>query len=182
MVEIAEEENNRLNGLVNNLLFTSRLDHRYDLIRRQVDISQLITLIVDGQKRKHKEREIELHADEPKTIMHLDDEAIKMLLLNLIDNALKYSPETKPINIDLYRDTNQMMLIVSDQGVGISSGEKTKIFNKFYRVGNEETRSSSGTGLGLYIAHEIAKQHGGSLGLIDNKPTGCKFIVSLPIE
>ena len=106
---------------------------------------------------------------------------MEMALNNLLENAVKYTPADKPVSVSLLRKKHIAQLQVADEGPGIPDKEKPKIFNKFYRVGNEETRKSKGTGLGLYLTARIVKQHKGKISISDNQPRGSVFEISLPL-
>ena len=93
-------------------------------------------------------------------------------MVNLLENASKYSPKGTEINIKLYRNNDTVQLEVSDRGIGIPKEHKSAVLGKFYRDENEMTRKSKGTGLGLYIANFIVKQHDGEIKLLDNEPSG----------
>ncbi|WP_315818636.1 sensor histidine kinase [Paraflavitalea speifideaquila] len=95
-----------------------------------------------------------------------------------MENAVKYSPKEAPIQCKLQETGRQVLLEIIDQGPGIPDEEKSKVFQKFYRIGNENTRTAKGTGLGLYLCHKIAKDHIASIRVMDNNPTGCNFSVS----
>ena len=94
-----------------------------------------------------------------------------IIISNLIENALKYSPANSPVEIEV----NQSELKFGDSGAGIPDGEKQKVFEKFYRIGNEETRSAKGTGLGLYIVKNLCSLHNIKISVTDNKPKGTVF-------
>ena len=102
---------------------------------------------------------------------------LKLLLSNLLENANKYSPKGRPIELHLSQKERQIFLQVIDEGSGIADEEKSAVFEKFYRIGNEQTRKTQGTGLGLYICQKIVKDHGGNILIKDNQPSGSKFIV-----
>jgi signal transduction histidine kinase len=97
---------------------------------------------------------------------------------NLLENANKYSPKDKAITIELTENTEAIHLSVKDEGCGIGKEEKKNVFKKFYRVGDERTRTTKGTGLGLYLCKKIAEDHGGSIAVEDNQPQGSNFTVS----
>ena len=102
---------------------------------------------------------------------------LKLLLSNLLENANKYSPKDRPISLRLEKDNDDVLLEIADEGAGIPDEEKKAVFKKFYRVDNEQTRKTQGTGLGLYICQKIVKDHGGEIFIKDNQPSGSKFIV-----
>jgi len=100
-----------------------------------------------------------------------------MLVSNLLENANKYSPKDKIITIELRESAEVVELSVKDEGCGISDEEKKNVFRKFYRIGNEQTRTAKGTGLGLYLCKKIADDHQGSITVTDNQPRGTNFTV-----
>ncbi len=102
---------------------------------------------------------------------------MQILVNNLIDNAVKYSPPDSPITIHLKKEGDQGILELIDEGTGIPEKEHKRIFQKFYRVGNEDTRIAQGTGLGLYLCRKIALDHKMRLQVSDNQPKGTIFTV-----
>ena len=100
-----------------------------------------------------------------------------MLINNLLDNALKYTPRDKLIMVTLTSKHKQVLLSVADQGPGIPKEEKSKIFEKFYRIGNESTRTAKGSGLGLFLCKKIAEDHNAEIKVTDNQPQGSTFTV-----
>jgi K+-sensing histidine kinase KdpD len=103
---------------------------------------------------------------------------LQIALNNLIDNAIKYSPKDAAITILLQQKNQRIQLLVQDLGKGIGDEEKKKVFDKFYRVGNEATKGAKGTGLGLYLTKKIASQHKASIFVTDNTPTGSSFAIA----
>jgi signal transduction histidine kinase len=101
--------------------------------------------------------------------------------MNLLENAVKYSPQNIDITLTIARIKNNIQITISDKGIGIADAEKGKVFEKFYRVGNEDTRSTKGTGLGLYIVEQIVKAHQGKITISDNMPKGSVFKIVLPV-
>ena len=104
---------------------------------------------------------------------------LQMLVNNLLENALKYSPKEKTIRLLFKKENDKIYLHVIDEGEGIPASEKKKIFEKFYRSGNEATRTAKGTGLGLYLCKKIVQDHKGRIEVKDNHPNGCIFTVTL---
>jgi signal transduction histidine kinase len=112
-----------------------------------------------------------------------DGEQWQLIVTNLLDNAVKYSPNGGAIDVYLTREKNLVKLAVSDQGQGFDHEQSERIFGRFYRVGNEHTRKTSGVGLGLYLVKEIAESFGGKVRGESHGPgKGAKFIVELPYE
>ena len=108
-------------------------------------------------------------------MFNCDEIAIKSIILNLLENAIKYSDENPDISIVLSSDQQQILMKISDKGIGISDKEKELVFNKFYRSGSEETRKTKGTGLGLFIVKYLVNQHFGKISIYDNQPKGSIF-------
>lgn len=102
---------------------------------------------------------------------------LEILVNNLLENAIKYSPRNGLIGCKLISAGNRIVFSVTDQGTGIPHKEKKKIFQKFYRIGSEQTRTTQGTGLGLYLCKKIADDHGAAIEVTDNTPMGCIFTV-----
>jgi K+-sensing histidine kinase KdpD len=109
--------------------------------------------------------------------MNGDPLLIKMLLNNLLENAIKYTPKTKLVTVEVFENNEGKHLHVADQGPGIPDAEKHQVFEKFYRMGDEKTRSAKGTGLGLYLCKKIAHDHKGTIHVANNDPEGSVFKV-----
>src|SRR5699024_8124737 len=106
---------------------------------------------------------------------------LQIVCSNLIENAQKYAPDGTEVFIRLFKKENNAVLQIKDEGEGIPKEEKTKIFNRFYRIGNENTRKTKGTGLGLFLTKKILAQHKGNIVVKDNVPSGSIFEVTLPV-
>ncbi len=167
----------RLNKLIDNILTSARLDSKLYLVNKErLNLSKLINELILLYKES-KEKEIETTIP-PNIYFNIEKESILSILSNLIDNALKYAPN-ESIRLSLSEDKNGIIISVCDQGPGISNKEKPLIFNKFYRVGNEETRTAKGTGIGLFIVKELVLLNNGSIEVLDNTPKGCCFKIKL---
>lgn len=174
------KESNRLNDLCNNMLFASQLEGRqYKAVREEFDLSALADYVAGDYSGRYPRKFI--REIEPECKMTGDRVMLQMAINNILENAVKYTPEDKPITVRLSTRDNNAILQIADQGVGIADGEKKKIFNKFYRVGNEESRKSKGTGLGLYLTNKIILQHKGRITVKNNTPTGSIFEICLPL-
>lgn len=174
------DDTERLEGLVENILMASRLespDHRFH--REQVNLSTKTRDLVESVRRKHSEANL-IPTIESGLFIHGDAMASASVILNLIENAIKYSPANEEIRVNLYLDAEEVVLEVADCGPGIPEKEKGNVFRRFYRSGNEEIRASKGTGLGLFIVQEIIRAHSGRIELLDNSPTGSIFKVRWP--
>lgn len=171
-------EVNRLNTLVNNILVSTQLEGRhYRKSDEELDFSDLVKGSFSDFSHRFPDRFWQADID-PEIDIKGDPLLLQILVNNLIENAMKYSPKDKPVLCTLHQKGRQVILEVIDQGPGIPDAEKSRVFEKFYRIGNENTRTAKGTGLGLYLCHKIAKDHKAHIRLTDNTPTGCNFSVS----
>ncbi len=171
------QEANRLNTLCNNILFTSQLDAGgYSVNFQELNLTDIVETCVDDCKSRFTERVI-TEAIEENRLMQGDPFLLQMLVNNLLENALKYSPKNLPIHVSLLTLGTKIGISISDLGQGIDNQEKKKVFDKFYRSGNENTRKAQGTGLGLYLCKKIAETHNGYISVTDNQPNGSTFTV-----
>ncbi len=171
------QEANRLNTLCNNILLASQLDAgAYTIAKNEINLSDLVSAAVVDFKTRFPNRSLDAVVQEG---IYILGEALllQMLINNLLDNALKYAPKDKEIRIILEAANNKTSLTVADYGPGIAEGERKKIFEKFYRVGNESTRTAKGSGLGLYLCKRIANDHNGEIKVLNNEPVGTIFKV-----
>ena len=169
------KETQRLDTLCNNILLASQLDFKdYQQNKQQIDFSEMVNGLVKSFEERFPTRKIITHIQEG--VMYFADPLLmQMLLQNLLDNANKYAPIDTPIEISLNANQRELLLEVKDQGIGIPLAERERIFDKFYRVGNEFTRSAKGTGLGLYLCKKIAQFHQSQLLVSENQPQGTIF-------
>jgi signal transduction histidine kinase len=181
LVERCVHEANRLNDLCNNMLLASQMEGRqYVPSKEKIDLTDLVEKNVQDYIIRYPGR-FEM-AEPADTALTGDRLLLEMAVNNLLENAVKYTPADKLVRVSLEAKNNNAVLRVIDQGPGIADSEKKKVFNKFYRVGNEETRKSKGTGLGLYLTAKIVKQHKGRISISDNSPSGCIFEIVLPLS
>lgn len=176
------QEANRLNTLCNNILFTSQLDAGgYSVNFQELNLTDIVETCVDDCKSRFPERVI-TEAIEENRLMQGDPFLLQMLVNNLLENALKYSPKNMPIHVSLSFTANKNVLSIADLGQGIADQEKKKVFDKFYRSGSENTRKAQGTGLGLYLCKKIAETHNGYISVTDNQPNGSIFTVLFKLQ
>ena len=179
LIQTTLQETNRLNALCNNMLLASQIEAGgYAITKDETDMSELISHCVQDFITRFPGRRIVSHVKE-NIFVNGDRLLLQMLANNLIDNAVKYSPRESAITVSLEEKNNNIILEVRDEGKGIATDEKEKIFNKFYRTGNSATKAAKGTGLGLYLTKKIVAQHNGNISMTDNLPTGAIFAVTL---
>lgn len=172
------QETARLNFLTSNILVSAQLEGGYASTREELNLSDLVRDCVQDFRNRFPDRDIEA-AIEPETEIRGDALLLQLLVNNLLENAIKYSPRTKPILCQLRKETSgKVVLQIIDEGEGIPDPEKTRIFDKFYRVGNESTRRTPGTGLGLYLCKKIAGAHNADISVTNHLPNGSNFAVS----
>jgi signal transduction histidine kinase len=183
IIDIAVSETDRIDNLVENALIATRIESRnLDIQRTDLDLSGAVNSAVERLRMTHSD-EIRIGVEIEDDVMVQGDQlAIASLLHNLLENAVKYSTGTPEVHVSLSTIRKNAVLRVSDKGIGISDEEKNVVFKKFYRVGNEETRKSKGTGLGLFIVKHIVDLHGGRIDIYDNIPAGSIFEVTLPLS
>jgi len=173
------EETNRLNALCNNMLLSSQIEAGgYRLTPEETNISELVGKCVQDFKTRYPQQVIETEIAND-IFTDGDRLLLQMLVNNLVDNAIKYSPKELPVKICLSEKNKNIFFSVTDEGKGIAAEEREKIFTKFYRVGNAATKAAKGTGLGLYLCKKIARQHNANITVTDNNPTGSIFTVIL---
>lgn len=170
----------RLNDMVENMLIASRIDNSsYSFPKEKFDLSELLQTIVNRlQINKCDCNQQTISAGIESGIEITGDKfALSSMVNNLIENAIKYSGPCEVVDVKLERKEQSVHLMVADHGIGIADVEKPRIFDKFYRVGNEETRNTKGTGLGLFIVKHVLDKHQAVIKVRDNKPSGSIFEV-----
>ena len=179
LLQMTLQETLRLDNLINNILISSQLDgHSYQLSKEELNLSALVQDVCTQFAGRYPDRRLTQFI-EPEVDLYGDALLLKLMVSNLLENANKYSPRDKAIAIRL-RKNSGVVMEVSDEGAGISESEKKLVFRKFYRIGNEQTRTAKGTGLGLYLCKKIAEDHNGHISITNNKPQGSNFIVQFP--
>lgn len=180
IIEDALKENSRLQILSENILLATQLDEKSNhLYTEKLDISEIVQQTIARYQVLFPDHTLN-HTVAKEIYAKTDLQMAHALFSNLIENAIKYSPKKTPIFIDLKALDDTCVFTVTDLGLGIAPEEKQRIFDKFYRIGNEETRKTKGTGLGLYIVKNIVKLQGGSIEVTPNAPAGTSFIIKLP--
>jgi two-component system, OmpR family, phosphate regulon sensor histidine kinase PhoR len=178
----ALSDTERLNVLVENVLIATRLeDSTFKLFSQELNFSEFLkqelnknTAHFQGIKKHTIELAIQDGID-----CKIDAFAFISILTNLYENAIKYSANNLAIKVTLQKNENAIQLLFADNGNGIEESEWPFIFDKFYRVGNEETRKNKGTGLGLYIVKKLVQNHRGTIKILKNSPKGSIFEINL---
>ena len=178
LLEATLKETKRLDHLSTNILLTAQLDMgQYEANKQLVNVSELLRQNIKSFQERYPSRICNTMVEDAMEIQG-EPLLIQLLINNLIDNANKYAPVTEPVYIHLKSNQNTIQLIVKDQGPGIEANDKNKVFEKFYRVGAETTRTTKGSGLGLYLCKRIAEFHNATIQLTTNTPTGSIFTVT----
>lgn len=169
----------RLDDLVENMLLATKIENKsYSFPKEELNLSELVEKIVSRLQIHVCSKEAILTSIDPNVYITGDKFAMASVVTNLIENAVKYSGNCVPVHIDLHRKANgKVCFKVADLGIGIADEEKPKIFDKFYRVGSEDTRKTKGTGLGLFIVKQVLDHHQAQIKVKDNQPKGTVFEV-----
>jgi two-component system, OmpR family, sensor histidine kinase CiaH len=170
------QETNRLDSLCNNLLISRQIDESgYSPVFEDLDFSMLVNECAESFISRYPQRIIKTKI-EREIYTQSDKSLMEMVVNNLIDNALKYSPKEKPIEIVVTQKKDNCLLKIIDEGAGIKEEDKIKVFKKYFRLGNEATKTAKGTGLGLFIIKRIAKTHDAKITIESNPKGGSIFI------
>ena len=182
---IIRKESERLSALINNILDFSRIEAgRKEYEFKETDIALLVHNTLESYRYQIEQNgfSFEERIAEDIPPLKVDREAIARSLLNLINNALKYSRDQKYIGVNVYRSNGSVKVEVIDKGIGIPPAEQSKIFEKFYRVGDPLVHNTKGSGLGLSLVRHIVQAHGGQVFVESNPGKGSKFVIALPIQ
>lgn len=173
------KDTERLKSLVENLLLAARMEDNYQPGKEAWPISEVMRPAINEIMLRYSHVELDMIL-EKEIVVEVEKQGIQILLSNLFENAIKYSGSDPVIQVKIEEKDKNVIINISDNGIGIPDEEKSKVFNKFYRIGSEETRTTKGTGLGLYIVEGIVKAHKGKIEILDNKPRGTIFKILLP--
>jgi signal transduction histidine kinase len=177
LIQNTLQEANRLNALCNNMLLATQMDDGgYVVTKEEINFADLINDCVNDFITRFPKRQYNINLS-PNLFIEGDRLLLQMAVNNLIDNANKYSGKDAAITIILKEGDNKIIFQVKDEGKGIADEEKMKVFNKFYRAGNNATKAAKGTGLGLYLTKKIALQHKAAIFVSDNEKTGSIFTI-----
>lgn len=183
MLSVVAGESERLARIVNDILYASRLDSdTVDVSIAQVNARDVASTVV-AAARAHLPDGVELTLEAPADLRPVaaDGDKVRQVLVNLVENAIKYSPDGGPVRVLVETAQNRMRFSVSDRGLGIPAGEHARIFEKFYRLDPNLTRGVGGTGLGLYISREIVRRMDGRIWVESVPGEGSTFSFELPL-
>jgi signal transduction histidine kinase len=183
--EIIRKESERLTSLINNILDFSRIESgKKEYSFRETDVADLVRSTLESYRLEIEQNgfQFEQKIDNDLPQVYVDREAIARSLLNLVNNAVKYSATEKYLGVNLYRHNSGVNLEVVDHGIGISAKEQPKIFEKFYRVCDPLVHDTKGSGLGLSLVRHVVQAHGGDVAVESEPGQGSKFIITLPVQ
>lgn len=176
--EIAYKESNRLEKLIEELLMTTKLESGYVFKKEVIDVITLMDDLLKVANISYPNIYLQNKITESKVLVQGDKILLRSAILNIIENAIKYG-EKKEIKLELDSVVNKIIIKIADLGNGIKESEMKNVFQKFYRVGDEQTRSAKGVGLGLYLAKLIIDIHQGRIFAAPNSPKGTVFTIEL---
>ena len=183
--EIIRKESERLTSLINNILDFSRIESgKKEYNFRETNVADLVRTTLESYRFEIEQNgfQFDQKIDNDVPPLWVDREAIARSLLNLVNNAVKYSSNEKYLGIRLYRHGSAVNLEVVDRGIGIPEKEHVKIFEKFYRVGDPLVHNTKGSGLGLSLVRHIVQAHGGEVAVESAPGKGSRFIITLPLQ
>lgn len=184
-LNIIEDEADRLNRLITDILSLSELESRKTKTRIEfIHTTQKITEIMSMLQNQASKKDIKLTCDFGEQVGHLkgDPDQFKQMMINLIDNAIKYTPERGKVQVFAYNEESNVVIKIKDNGIGIPKEHIPRLFERFYRVDKARSRNVGGTGLGLAIVKHIAMQFGGKIDVKSTVGKGTEFIVTIPAE
>jgi PAS domain S-box-containing protein len=183
LLQVIADESDRLAQIVNDVLLASHLDSgQLQLNIDTVDATALTANVVDAAQTHLPDGvTVSLEAPSGLPMVAADEQQLRQVLVNLIENAVKYSPDGGPVTVRLSKQPRHVQWAVSDQGLGIPPSERRRVFEKFYRLDPNMTRGIGGTGLGLYICSELIRRLDGRIWVDSNDVKGSTFFVEVPI-
>jgi two-component system phosphate regulon sensor histidine kinase PhoR len=181
LLVIVVRESERLGHIVDEILLTAQLEAgRIRLNEEQVDVAAAAQAAVAAARPRADGHELAVSASTPLPAVLADEPKLRQVLVNLVDNAIKYTPVGTRIHVDVAAEGGRVFARVHDEGPGIPAAEQEWIFEKFYRLDPDQTSGVSGTGLGLYISRELVERMGGELTVDSQEGQGSTFAVALP--
>jgi signal transduction histidine kinase len=180
LIGIAQSNMSRLSKMVDQVLLATKFESKFiDPVFQIASVDQIILKTIEDLELPADHRNL-LNLDIDAVDAEIDESMLQVVIRNLITNSLKYG-EGKPVSISLKKGDNRVQLKVADMGMGIDDSDKKHVFQKFYRVGDEKTRTQPGSGLGLYLVKQITDIHKGKISLENNDPSGSIFSINIPL-
>jgi len=181
-LEIIVSETERLTAIVSQILLAGQLEEgRVDVTTKATDLAPLVESALDSARLRTPEQiELRLEQNGARAVALADEDKLRQVVVNLLDNAIKYSPDGGDVVVELTDGQGRVLLTVRDRGLGIPPGEQERVFEKFYRLDPALTRGVGGSGLGLFISRELVARMGGSLTVRSRPGEGAAFVVDLP--
>jgi PAS domain S-box-containing protein len=181
-LDIIVSETERLTAIVSQILLAGQLDDgRVDVATTATDLKPLAESVLDSARLRAPEQiELRLEQNGTPAVALADEDKLRQVLVNLLDNAIKYSPDGGDVVVELAGGHGRVRLAVRDHGLGIPADEQERIFEKFYRLDPALTRGVGGSGLGLFISRELVSRMGGSLTVRSEAGEGASFVIDLP--
>ncbi|MFL5380477.1 MAG: ATP-binding protein [Myxococcales bacterium] len=183
LVVKARRQVGRLSRLVEDLLDVSRLESgRLTLSRDRVALDQIVSEVVSDFRAAAPQHEIVLRRPTRGVQAMGDRERLEQVVVNLVQNAIKYSPQGGRVEVSVERNGSQARVTVTDEGIGIPKDEQRHIFERFFRAQNATTRNYGGLGIGLYVSNEIVERHGGAFEVVSEPGKGTTFGFTIPLD
>ena len=181
-LEIIVSETERLTAIVSQILLAGQLEEgRVDVTTKATDLAPLVESALDSARLRTPEQiELRLEQNGARAVALADEDKLRQVVVNLLDNAIKYSPDGGDVVVELTDGQGRVLLTVRDRGLGIPPGEQERVFEKFYRLDPALTRGVGGSGLGLFISRELVARMGGRLTVRSRPGEGAAFVVDLP--
>jgi two-component system phosphate regulon sensor histidine kinase PhoR len=181
-ISLIADESERLGRIVNEILLASQLDAgRLDLDAEPFDAAELVERVIEATRAYAPPGvNVEGRVADEVPLVEADRDKVRQVLVNLVENAIKYSPDGGSVQVGVEAQEENVLFLVRDEGLGIPSDEQGRVFEKFYRVDPQMTRGVGGTGLGLYICNELVSRMGGHIWLESKAGEGSTFLFELP--
>jgi len=181
---IIDQECDRLTRLISDLLNVSRIEagRALDLNPVNVDVAEIVEKVVAAQKSYTNKHQFKVDLDSHMPEIVADRDKVDQILTNLTNNAVKYSPEGGTITVEGRSLDGKIKISISDQGIGIPAEHLAKVFDRFHRVDNRDTRKAGGTGIGLYLVKHLVEAHGGEIWVESEVGKGSTFVFELPLK
>ena len=178
LANIIFEENQRLGSHIERVLNIARIEKNdFKLDIREIDVNEMVTTVLDSMALKLQKHQVtaNLHLDAQHAIIEADELHFSNILYNLIDNAIKYSPQAPEITISTFNKDDQLVIRVADKGIGMNRDQQAKIFEQFYRIPTGNLHDVKGFGLGLSYVNTIVKKLNGSISVRSEREKGSEF-------